>query len=370
MLARNLAMWLLTTLSGVRIPPEEPFQSSIEANFVNFTSTQLSALLERAVKESAADKHSFLSALLSSDVLVPTLKTQTITTLGHKKPAPVVGKTSAADYGISTISFEGHTTVPCFTDEVSFDLWISRKEWMGAVEKLSFRLLLNKVGASEWIILNPCSDFSKDFSPWEIDLLRKGIDALQEIVEGDEEAQHDYLEVSRVAHDQFSDVLSALSLACESYPEVSQAILAQASNTSQTDSFLTGNITHNDNSMLDNYQLLVALELVPCSDEKRNLIVSDVRNILEGITGTDQFGQPPIVIRLLTPNSPDHALFADITPCYIRSYELTEHLALGSTTPYSLTRLKRLASSIAEICSKPRTARHHVADIKRWINKN
>lgn len=325
--------------------------------------TQLNALLEKAVKESAEDKRSFLEALLNSDILVPKLIAR-----GHNKSVPVVGKTRAADYGISTIPFEGHTTVPCFTDEASFDLWISRKEWIGTVERLSFRLLLNKVGADEWIILNPCSDFSKDFSPWEIDLLRKGKDALQELTESDEESKHDYLEVCRVDH-EFNEVVSALNLACESYPEISQAILAQASNTSQTDSFITSDPGHADSCRLDNYQLLVALELVPCSDEKITLITSDIRNILEGITSTDQFGEPPIVITLLTPNSPDHAIFADITPCYIRSYELTEHLALHSNTSYTISLLQRLASSITRIRSKSQIARHHVADIKRWINK-
>jgi hypothetical protein len=59
------------------------------------------------------------------------------------------------------------------------ELWCSRQLNHSVV---FFKSLLQSVPNDWWLCLNPGSDLEKEFSPWEISLLKQGLDALPEII--------------------------------------------------------------------------------------------------------------------------------------------------------------------------------------------
>jgi hypothetical protein len=169
------------------------------------TST-LEAVLKRVAAEETAALEEFYQLFFEATFSVP-LRKQALP-LSH---APIYPRDTIDILGIQEPE---RVVVPFFSNETL------AAEWFGGpliCRAVPARQLLELVPEEWWLTLNPGSEEGKDFSPWEIALLRKGPVALPEIIADQAaQAEHAPLAVTSIGADEYvalRERLSAFALA-------------------------------------------------------------------------------------------------------------------------------------------------------------
>ena len=135
---------------------------------------ELAKLLNDAADEKPGAAESFFELLLESEVYIPIQK-------DSKKSAKSVeiGKAHVDQLGYLTVDYEGKECLPIFSEEDFLHHWAKREI---GVAKKDFKSLLWLVGEELWLYIDPEQEIGKEITAWEISMLKKGKDAIPDLV--------------------------------------------------------------------------------------------------------------------------------------------------------------------------------------------
>lgn len=181
-------------------------------------SSNLIELLDHASLGKADRIREFLKELLKSQVFIP-LSPKTKNDL---EPFEVkIGENTAEALGYLHVEHEGRKLIPIFSEQAFLNAWSPKAE-LASVKKEFAKLLLG-IGSESWIHLNPGQNVGKEFSPWEIGLLKGGEEAIEELV--NELCDVADLGVEVDIHNQFPELQGQFRAVLEIYPELKEAFL-------------------------------------------------------------------------------------------------------------------------------------------------
>ncbi len=83
-------------------------------------------------------------------------------------------------FGLLALQGKEQVFIPVFTSEPVMRQWCPESL---TYDPVSFPKLLARVPSDWWIVLNPGQEVEKEFSPWEIDLLRGGTGSIGELID-------------------------------------------------------------------------------------------------------------------------------------------------------------------------------------------
>lgn len=126
----------------------------------------------------------FFIELLKSSVFVPLKKEEV------KINSSNIGNYKKEDLPYMFVKHEENSFLPIFSEENFLHHWAER-EILLTEEKLSS--LIWTLPQNTWLYLNPNQDIGKEISPWEVELLKRGEDAIADLVEGVIESEQDDL---------------------------------------------------------------------------------------------------------------------------------------------------------------------------------
>jgi hypothetical protein len=179
----------------------------------------LTKLLEQAADGEEAAMQRFFEGLLSGSLFV-------VMRVGFNRDsvnrAPVIGQSHLATLGLLTVQYEGVEALPIFTEESFAQTWTEAEV---SVERRDFKTLLNLVGDS-WMYLNPGQEVGKEITNWEIEQLRRGPDAIpdlvRELIEGEMGPSFEV----RSGQEYFPGFVEKLNSVFELAPELEEAYFA------------------------------------------------------------------------------------------------------------------------------------------------
>lgn len=139
---------------------------------MNEENNELAKLLIDAADEKPGAAEAFYELLLRSEVFIPTQGAN-----GNK--VSELGTSHIDELGFVTVDYEGQECLPIFSQESFLTQWAEREM---TFTKKSFSSLLWLIGDSTWLYLDANQQAGKEITSWEIELLKKGKDAIPELV--------------------------------------------------------------------------------------------------------------------------------------------------------------------------------------------
>lgn len=134
---------------------------------------QLTLILESAADEIPGALKEFFLLLMKSIVYVP-LKSE------PKEQIPILGSLKTEDLGFLTVpGGEEEEILPIFSEESFVTEWAEKELFYTDCE---FRKLLWVLGEGTLLHLNPGQEIGKEFSRWELEQLKRGEGAIDELV--------------------------------------------------------------------------------------------------------------------------------------------------------------------------------------------
>ena len=192
--------------------------------------SELLIFLERAFGGARDDVSRFLNLLFSLEFFVP-LPLEAPSSVESGSPGPLregggraLDPVGPDDCCYFCVISEGKFSVPIFS-EMAF-----LRSWAGDDLRCAqepFLTILASLPPDFWLHLNPSQEYGKEFSPWEIDRLKRGPESVEEVV-FELAAFPDELEVDSGGH-LFGDLKRQLLPILESYSGVREAFLLSVS---------------------------------------------------------------------------------------------------------------------------------------------
>lgn len=248
------------------------------------------ALQEAGAGGSATEIKKFFEELLISHVFIPAKP---------KSPQlnPIVSSASPDTLPYLFITHEGESCIPIFSEEEYLKSWAERE--INIVEE-EFKSFIWRLPGNTSLYLNSNQDVGKELSPWEVELLKQGVEAIPEIVEGVLEAEHDDLEIE-AASEELMPLCHAFRPILEIYEELEEAYLLSIREANS-----------------DSPRALVGIKYSEPPTEKQ---MAYIRTELER-TAEEHLVRPFtgifIVDDLGTTESMNQSLFLDVAPFYTR----------------------------------------------------
>ncbi|MCC6933884.1 MAG: SseB family protein [Deltaproteobacteria bacterium] len=202
---------------------------------------------------------------------------------------------SSAGEKYLSVEHEGRRIIPIFTSLDYLKEWAGHDEF--ALSKRLFKSFIQLVAEGSWIHLNPAQEYGKDFSPWEISLLKQsGLDALNEILN---ETSNVCSEVEIEDHtDLFVKLKDKLRAVFEVYPEISEGFAIKMSS-------------------LDHPQGIpvIAIKQTGMSADKLKVLVEEIESMC--VYDENVGVMPTVVSDLANDTCPHRQLFANSCPFYL-----------------------------------------------------
>ena len=191
------------------------------------SSNDLSQLLEEASQGDKETTRCFLEAFLSGEVVVPDRKQKQPLSHQPEYPSPL--------FALLGVKEGERILIPCFTSTVHLLKWTPEPL---IFSRVTVKSLLDRTPEGWWLVLNPSDDASKEFSYWEIDKLRGGIQNLDEVIsEIFSDAPTRPLEVCALEKGEALELISALREIAQSSSGVERVyILRETSVTAEEES--------------------------------------------------------------------------------------------------------------------------------------
>lgn len=170
--------------------------------------SSLLQVMEEATKGNRESLEDFYRLFLTSKFLLP----------NREQTAPLSHQPKYPNDFFQLLGIRGgdKSWLPIFTDRQTLN------EWMGqelTFTELSGAEILEKIPEEWWMALNPTSETSKEFSPWEIKALRGGDAGIKEAVED----QLPTLVLEReysILNDNYSELIENLKKDATRWPEI------------------------------------------------------------------------------------------------------------------------------------------------------
>ena len=171
----------------------------------------LLSYLDDASKGNVSSARDFYILLLQSEIYIPL----ELNGSDQEAVASTLGN-------FITINEDSRRLIPVFSSQEALQDWAP---FGCPVSKREFKELLYLIADEVWIYFNPGNESGKEFSPWEIELLRRqGIDALDEILKEIDFDRPDDISI-KILSDDYAGLKKQLSLILESYPPVTAGFL-------------------------------------------------------------------------------------------------------------------------------------------------
>lgn len=250
----------------------------------------LTKALQSAGMGSTKEIEDFFKALLKSDVYIP-LRKET------SKRNPLVGEQSVESLPYLFVDHEEHSCIPIFSEEDFLKSWAEREI---LISEESFKTFIWTLPHNTWLYLNPNQEVGKEISPWEIELLKNGEDAIPDLVEGVLETEQEDLEIEPPP-EELLPLTKILLPVLEIYEELEEAyLLAIREADSETPRALVG---------IKYSSVMSEDKLAYIRSELQNAAEEHLLKPFTGIFVVDDLGDE---------NSINLNLFLDIAPFYKR----------------------------------------------------
>jgi hypothetical protein len=230
----------------------------------------------------------FFRTLLKCEVYAPTHASEEQTALA------IIGNTTPADHNFVTIVYDGKECLPIFTREEFLYAWAGNTV---PYTRKDFRSLIWRLGKETWMYLNSNQEVGKELTPWEIELLRKGEEAIDELARAQSEEPFDDIEV-RAASDLYPELKRALIPILQIYPELQEAFIVAVKEGGSEEE-----------------KPLVGIRYSKISEGKRAYLKSELEYLLEQ-EQHNPCGNFMLIDDLDNEASPNLELFANATPFY------------------------------------------------------
>lgn len=254
-----------------------------ENDLENSPTLSLTLILEDAAKGDPQAVELFFMILLQSDVIVPLTKN-------------VEGEEVEE---FVKISHDGKEVIPIFS-ELDFAYSWAEREIPCSSKK--FQTLINIINSECWLYLNPGQLCGKEISDWEIDKLRQGEEAIQEIVADLTETNHAEIDVLS-GDDIYPEIKKKLIPIIELFPEINEAFLVK--------------ITNDDHKEGSPMLGLVQSDL---SQPRSEMFDREIAQVSQMFFNDDS----SIIVAkdLADENSPNTGIFHDLVPFYLKQRKI------------------------------------------------
>lgn len=288
---------------------------------------ELTSLLVAAASGNEEALKAFFRALPDAYVYVPVfspapIQDEQIVVIGEKGEVP--------SQVFMTVRYEGNPCVPAFTEKRFVEQWAKRE--VLCVSKL-FRTLLWSIGEGTWIYLNPNQEVGKEITPWEIELLKQGADAVDDLVAAQQEDSLDEIEVSPDT-ESFAELKRKLIPVLEIYSELEEAFLVMVK----------------EGMGLEPRPVLGLRFAKNTSQNKREYLREEILRIADEYQGA---GEQPLAVLddLGLEHSPNWPIFSEAVPFYLAQKEVPSK-EQGVSVWIKLKRLFRKAKTTSAVTSK------------------
>ena len=252
--------------------------------------TRIEAALKAASVGSIEILKDFYKLVLNSILYVPAVETK------HAKKMLEIGQDNFENLGLVVVDVDGKKVLPCFTRIELLKAWTDREEPL-AIKK-QFVTLLTLCNEEVWLHLNPGDEWGKEFSPWEISLLRQGEDSIADIIQELKEEENSEIEV-KFAGEEYDDLRHRLRIVFEAYTEVEEAFLVE--------------VDYGDDTQP---KPLLGLVLSEVGESRKQSLGEEIdmcaRNSL------DPYREVMLVLDLANTQSPNWGMLEERTPFYIK----------------------------------------------------
>lgn len=251
--------------------------------------------MERAAEGAPGSLKEFYVQFLADELFVP------VAMVVSAHEIPLVGKNAESAFHFTTVRQGPDTVLPVFTQPEFVEVWAER-EW--PFEKIAVAALLQVIGSEMHLHLNPGQEIGREFTPWELSLLRNGIDAVDELV-ADAQSERS-LELEVETHSSlFPELKKRMSSILEAYDGIEEAFLISVKEAGSSQPSPVLGLRHEDLPQ----QLLERA----CSE------------IQEQLSELLQPGQELTIVEDMK-HAKNHLvrLFEDATPFYFRGHKMTE----------------------------------------------
>ena len=260
---------------------------------------ELTRLLGDAADEREGAAEAFFELLLRSTVYVPLEPgiSSEQASAAAEKPV-VVGEGAQKALGYLSVLHEGKELIPIFTEQDFVAVWAKKEVESVAV---TFKYLIWAISDDISLYLNPEQEVGKELTPWEIERLKEGADAIAELVAELSEDRDEGIEV-RSHGEIFPELQTKLLPILEIYPELREAFMIALKDYSSADERPVLGIRYANIPEAKRLYLRAEFEAV-ANDNLRSHLQMMV---------CDDLGEA---------NSPNEGMIRDATPFYVASAE-------------------------------------------------
>lgn len=259
----------------------------------------LDELLDKAAEGTDEARENFYFALLDASVFLPVRGDDTAVSAAQI----TIGTNSLAALGVILANHDGKEVVPVFSSADHLKSWLESED--AKFETLPFVTLLKLVNDSQWLHLNPGQDVGKLFSPWEIQQLRGGPEAIAELAKEIGEGDDGAASIARPNDEEFAGFYRALRVICEAYEEVNEAFVVQVGLSEGTCLRVLCGLSVRDE------------DSIPARKRERlSMLTEEIREALEQELGSG--AEITFITDLGNELNPNWEIFSGVTPIYYR----------------------------------------------------
>jgi SseB protein N-terminal domain len=181
---------------------------------------ELEKLIERASRGSRSSADLFFRTLLTTTFFVPERRGAEFLSINTTYPDSL--------FTLLGVTVEDRTYIPFFLDEEYVAQWCGRPL---TCRTMTGRHLFSLTPKAWWLCINPGQYVEKEFSPWEIDLLRLGSAAIPEIVNElytnfeHEEFYPEIVTAEAVHESDFQRLRESAAVVAEGHPEIEKMFI-------------------------------------------------------------------------------------------------------------------------------------------------
>ena len=246
----------------------------------SLVNSELVNALDLASSGDRKSQAEFFRLLLSSEVMVAIKPNSQSSGADGGVDLPIVGNTSLETLGLLTVTHKGKIFLPCFLTPEKFKKWDTEDRY--AYISISFTSFLQLLREDHWLHLNPASEVGKEFSPWEIERLREGPEAIEEIINELSSGEPVKFQIYRTDN-LYLELKKQLSIAFECYPEILEAFLVELEKDDESN--LTNVISEEKGSSVsqndpETRQLLVGIYFNQLESRRVDQVIEEVKLIL------------------------------------------------------------------------------------------
>jgi hypothetical protein len=299
--------------------------------------SQLEHYLDLASKGELGAAKSFYQLLLDSSLYLPIANNSSEQGLDVGSKAPTM-----------KVTIDSKELLVCFSSVSLMSAWLKEQtlEQTRYIEK-AFPEILNLASKDTWLYINPGAECGKEISPWEMDLLRKGPEAIREIIEDVMQVESKFLDVSS-GQLMYPELISKLKIILESYETLEEAFMV---------------ITKTDDT--EQGSIILGFKHNGLLEEKLSLLKDEIVQTIKQEIGND--ARIMIVDDLRNDSSANWKFFSNVTPFYIARKGLT-NFSSKQTSMERETGLEPATSSLGSWHSTTELLPHII--LAYWSSKN